>query len=134
MLLLFKNWKKIKLRPEYLFMTLGALFILIMTFVLPSLADSFVMERFLSFSFDFFGSSLFVWRHISLTWVSKHFTNPKRARSIAIGLICILFVSVFLLKVGFVNELTGDLVWNLSSLSFNSIVNSEVPSTLGRIL
>ena len=125
------NRKKLKIQSEYFFMVFAVLLILILTFILPSLADSFVEERFFHLALIFLAPVFFYGSILALTWVSKHFTTPKRARSIAIGLICILFIIIFFFKVGFVNEIAGDLgPGSSASFSFAATINSSDPTVL----
>jgi uncharacterized membrane protein len=126
-----KNRKKLSMQAEYFPMAIGALLILILTFVLPSLADSFVEERFYHLALIFLAPICFYGGITVLTWVSKHFMHPKRARTLAIGILCVLFVVIFLFKVGFVNEVAVDLGPGASpAFSFTHMVTSQNPGVL----
>ena len=126
-----KNRKKLNVQSEYFPMAIAALFILILTFVLPSLADSFVEERFYHLALIFLAPISLFGGIVALTWFFKRLVVSKKARSITIGLICVLFIAIFLFKVGFVNEVAGDLGPGASpAFSFTPMITSENPKIL----
>ena len=102
-----------------------------MTFILPALADSFIEARFFHLLLIFLAPIGFYGGIIAFTWIAKHYTSLNKARSYAICILCILFVAIFMFKVGFVNELSGDLGSGVStSMSFNQITKSNDPQVL----
>ena len=125
------NRKRINLPTEYILMVFAATLILIMTFILPSLAASFVEERFYALALIFLAPACFYGGITALTWVLKRSIHPKKARSLAISILCVLFIAVFLFKVGFVNEVTGDLGPGVSpAFSFAPMITSQSPQVL----
>ena len=59
--------------------------------------------------------------------------NPKKARSLTIVVLCIVFVVIFMFKVGFVYEIANDLSPGVSaSFSYNDITTSNDPQVLAR--
>jgi len=133
MLTLVKNRKKINIQAEYLPLSVAALSILIMTFVLPSLADSFIETRFFHLLLIFLAPLTFYGGIVFFTWLGKHFMNPKKARSLTIVVLCIVFVVIFMFKVGFVYEIANDLSPGVSaSFSYNDITTSNDPQVLAR--
>jgi uncharacterized membrane protein len=125
------NRKKLNVKTEYFPMAIAALLILILTFVLPSLADSFVEERFFHLALIFLAPIGFYGGIIVLPWVSKRFIHPKKMRSLVICFLCVLFVVIFLFKVGFVNEVVGDLGPGASpAFSFLPMITSDNPKVL----
>lgn len=130
---LIKNRKKINVQAEYVPMAIAAISILLMTFILPSLADSFIETRFFHLLLIFLAPLSFYGGIVFFTWIAKHYMSFKKARSLALGVLCILFVTIFMFKVGFVNEVTDDLSAGVStSLSFNRITSSDDPKVLAR--
>jgi uncharacterized membrane protein len=128
---LIKNRKKMNIQAEYLPITVAAIAILLMTFILPALADSFIEARFFHLLLIFLAPISFYGGIVAFTWIAKHYTSINRARSYAICTLCILFVAIFMFKVGFVNEISGDLGSGVSSsMSFNQITKSNNPQVL----
>jgi uncharacterized membrane protein len=112
-------------------MVFAAAAILVMTFVLPSLADAFIETRFFHLMLIFLAPISFYGGIVLFTWITKRYMNPKKARSLAIGILCVLFVVIFMFKVGFVNEVARDLSPGVStSFSFNQITTSNDPQIL----
>jgi uncharacterized membrane protein len=132
LIMLIRKRKQMKIQSEYIPMAFAAVGVLILTFVLPSLADSLVEGRWFNLLQIFIAPLCFYGGINALTWVSKHATNLKKARSIAIGVLCILFVVIFLFKVGFVHEVTGDVysAGASASFSFNQMQVSSNPQVL----
>ncbi|MCW4018865.1 MAG: DUF2206 domain-containing protein [Candidatus Bathyarchaeota archaeon] len=134
LVVLLINRKKLNLQAEYIPMALAAAFILIMTFVLPSFADAFVEDRFFHLLLIFLAPLSFYGGYVIITWASKHFTTIKQARTIALVLLCVIFVAVFLVKVGFVYEVTDDLSPGASSsMSFSAMEESSNPQVLAHL-
>ncbi len=128
---LIKNRKKINIQAEYLPMAVAALSILLMTFVLPSLADAFIETRFFHLMLIFLAPLTFYGGIVFFTWIGKHYMSLKKARSLAICILCVLFVVIFMFKVGFVYEVANDLSPGVSaSFSYHDIVTSNNPQVL----
>ncbi len=130
-ILLVLNYKKLNIQLEYVLMAFAALSILVLTFVVPSLAESFVEFRFFHLALILLAPLCFYGGITALTWISKHFMNPAKARSSAIAVLCILFALIFLVKVGYFYEVTDDLSPGASiSFSYNQMTSSTDPIVL----
>ncbi len=130
-LVLVVNYKKINIQLEYVLMAFAALFILVLTFVVPSLAESFIEFRFFHLSLILLAPLCFYGGIAALTWVPKHFISLEKARSIAIAVLCVLFALLFLVKVGAFYEVADDLSPGASiSFSFNQMASSTDPRVM----
>ncbi len=131
LIVLVKNRKKVNIQAEYLPMAAVALLSLILTFALPSLADALVEGRWFNLLQIFIAPLCFYGGISALTWISKHLKALKQTRSFAIGILCVLLVTIFLFKVGFVYEVTGDTSRGASaSFSFTQMKTSNNPQVL----
>lgn len=128
---LIVNRGKKKIQMEYFPIVLAVISILLMTLFLPFFANAFLAERYYHVSLIFLAPVCF-YGGIELTkLVLKPFTNAKRARSVSLRILCLLFVLIFLFKVGFVNEITGDVGVGVSrSISFTRLKTSTDPQIL----
>ncbi len=127
------NRRKKRIQMEYFPMVLAVISILLMSFVLPFFADAFLAERYYHVSLILLAPVCMYGGLETARFLLKRFTTAKRARLISLGLICLLFVGVFLFKVGFVNEVTGDVGVGVSrSISYNRLRSSTDPQTMRR--
>jgi uncharacterized membrane protein len=133
-LILIKNRKKLNLQAEYLPLALSAILLLVMTFVLPALGDSFVEERFFQLLLLFFAPICFYGGAVFFRAFFSHFMKKTHARSMALVLCCILILTVFFFKVGFSYQLTGDTGPGAStSFSFTQMALSQNPNVLNSL-
>ena len=79
LILFIKNRKKLNLQVEYFPLVLSSILLLLMTFVLPALGDSFVEERFYQLLLLFFAPIGLYGGAIFLGWFFSLFTNKKES-------------------------------------------------------
>ena len=107
-LALAKNYKKMKISLEYLTMVLAMISILLMVLVVPSFAPAFLADRFFHVSLLFLAPVCVYGGVTLLRGILKRFVSTKRARSVSLRAMCIFFIMIFLFKVGFIYQVTGD--------------------------
>lgn len=123
---LIKKYKKMHVQPEYLLMVLANISILLMVLLVPFFAPAFLAHRFYHVSLLFLAPVCVSGGETFLKWILKPFMNIKSARSVCLRTLCIFFVIIFLFKVGFVHEVTGDVPLS-ASISFTRMKTSDNP-------
>jgi uncharacterized membrane protein len=123
---LLKNYRKLKINFEYLPLVLANTSILLMVLAVPSFAPAFLAERYFHVSLLVLSPVCIYGGIMLLKWIMKPFMNTKRVRSLGLRAMCILLIVVFLFKVGFVYEVTGD-VANSVYIGFTNKKNSDSP-------
>lgn len=126
LIVLMKKHKKMRIQSEYLPMVLANISILLMVLVVPFFGPAFLAHRFYHLSLLFLAPVCVSGGETFLKWISKPFTNVKRARSVCLRILCIFFVVILFFKVGFIHEVTGDVPIS-RSISFTRMKTSYDP-------
>lgn len=125
-----RNYKKLKLRIEYLPMAAAALCILLMVLALPAFAPAFLAHRFYHVSLLFLTPICIYGGVTLLRWLLKPLIGKKRAVSVGLSIVCILMLTILLFKVGFISEVTGNVPIS-SSINLVRMKNSDFPNVKG---
>jgi len=126
---ILKKFRGISLHPEYFYMVIVNMLILALVLVVPTLAPAFLPQRFYHISLLFLAPVCVLGGAALLRLVMKPFKLIKKKRSIAFRLLCVFFIVIFLLKIGFVSEVTKDAPSNIS-VSFVRMQSSHNPAVL----
>jgi len=122
---LLRNNKKKEIAWEYVLLAAANAFILFIVLVLPHLAPAFLPERFYHTTLLFLAPVCVLGGKVFLKWIPKPFKKmTAHAHRINLRLVCIFFVFVFLLKVGFVSEVASDVPKSVS-ISFTRMKTSD---------
>jgi len=111
---------------EYLPLVSANISMLLMVTVLPFFAPAFLTHRFYHVSLLFLAPICVLGGETFLMYILKPLIDMKRARSICLVILYIIFVVIFLFKVGFIHEVTGDVPIS-RSVSFTRIKTSHDP-------
>jgi uncharacterized membrane protein len=130
-LVFFINRKKIKIAKEYFALALGMFFILVMVLMFPSIAQAFLIDRYFHVSLLLLAPLCFYGGYKSLQFLQKKVHKRSKTRFVAILLVCIITLTIFLFKVGFLNQVAGEVNSEASqSLSYNTMIGSNNPQIL----
>jgi uncharacterized membrane protein len=122
-----KKYRKTNMHSEYLLMVLASISVLFLVLIAPAVSPAFLAERFFHVSLLFIAPVCVLGGVALLKLITKPFLKRKRRRSF-LQIVCILLAVIFLFKIGFVNEVTGDVPF-YSSLNFTRMQTSQNPIT-----
>jgi len=124
---LIKNRDKLKVRLEFILLSITNIFIFILILIVPFIAPSFGAHR-------IFHISLVILAPVSVLGgksLLAPFLKPfKQREAVSLCLLGVLFVVIFLFKVGFVQEIYGDVPIS-RALSYDRMKTSSDPTIRG---
>lgn len=105
--------KEMKFEWENALIVIANIAILSMVIFFPCFGPGFVVERFVHISLFFLAPLYVLGSSIFFKWAQKSFFFFRKSRPLPknkqLFLVCIVLVTIFLFKVGFVYEVTGDI-------------------------
>jgi uncharacterized membrane protein len=120
------KYRKTKMQSEYFLMVLASISVLSLVLIVPAVSPAFLAERFFHVSLLFLAPVCVLGGVASLKLITRPFLKQKHERSF-LQIVCILLVVIFLFKIGFVNEVIGDVPFH-SSLNFTRMQTSQNPT------
>lgn len=123
---LIMKFKKRRITQEYVLMSVANISILAMVLVLPFFSTSFLATRFYHVSLLFLAPVCILGGKTFLKYITKPFTKARQ-HPLYLRTLCLLFIVIFLFKVGFVHEITEDPIPESMSISFTRMKTSDDP-------
>jgi uncharacterized membrane protein len=124
----FRHHEERRFEWEYAFMVAANASILLMVLVIPHLAPAFLVDRFYHVTLFFLAAFCILGGKTLFGWILRPLrarAKPQRSsRHVNLRPVCVLFVIIFLFKVGFVFEVLGDVPYS-TSLSFTRMKASN---------
>ncbi|MEJ2271855.1 MAG: DUF2206 domain-containing protein [Candidatus Bathyarchaeota archaeon] len=116
------KYTEMKFDWEYSLMIMANFFILGIVILVPSVGPSFVEGRFFHATLFFLAPLTIVGGKTFFKWIEKFYSvisnkNILKPSNRAISFVCIVLVIIFLFKIGFIYEISGDSVPTSVSLS-----------------
>jgi len=121
----FKETETLKSNLKYYFIIIANIFILILTIIVPYLEPTFLANRFYHITLFFIAPLCVLGGIISINWILIQIKKGIKSSDLTLKLMCIFFLIIFLFKVGFINEITGDVLLGSRSISFTKMKSSS---------
>ena len=127
----FRNkFAEMKFDWEHALMVMSNFFILVIVILVPSVGPSFVEGRFFHATLFFLAPLCVVGGITFFRWIEKFYAvisnkDKLKLNNKAISIVCVVLVIIFLFKVGFIYEISGDSVPSSVSLSKNRMKTSS---------
>jgi len=129
----FKETEKIKSNIKYFFIIMTNIFILILTIIVPYLEPAFFANRFYHITLFYIAPLCVLGGIISINWILLRFKKVIKSNDLTLKLMCVFLLIIFLFKVGFMNEITGDVLLGSRSISYTKMKlssNDEIKTNL----